>query len=81
MRGPALPRSFRHLFQPLFWRDKGGHVVAWENNAEGNPDVSASPRCQRVPATVEQAAWADDRGALIVPGGRLLFYNSRYELL
>ncbi len=45
--------------------DVDGHVVAWENNAEGNPDLSDDWRGQRVPPEVEQAAgeWWSEQGA------------------
>lgn len=81
MTDPVLPRdSFSHPYQPLFWFDQhsrplglvldvDGHVVAWENNADGNPDLSDDRRCQRVPPEVEQAArewWSEQ--PLVGPG-------------
>ena len=76
MTDPVLPRdSFSHPYQPLFWFDRhkrplglvldiDGHVVAWENNADGNLDLSDDWRCQRVPPEVEQAAreWWSEQG-------------------
>lgn len=69
MMDPALPRDhFGYPYQPLFWFDEQSgpigmvvhrehHVVAWENNAEGDPDVAENATCQRVPAEVAHAAW------------------------
>ena len=68
MTDPVLPRdSFGHPYQPLFWFDQqsrplglvldtDGHIVAWENSAEGNSEPPDEWRCQRVPPEVEQAA-------------------------
>lgn len=76
MTDPLLPRdTFGHPYQPLFYFDQDsrpiglvvdadGHVVAWENNAQGRPDLSDEWRCQRVPAEIEQAArdwWSHQR--------------------
>ena len=48
---PDLPRNrFHHPYQPLFWFDEqsravglvvdgDGHVLAWESDAKGDPDV------------------------------------------
>jgi len=71
MVDPALPQDeFGHPYQPLFWFDDDGrglglvvdgdgHVMGWENNAEGDPFCDGDPdraRCQRMPAAVEAAA-------------------------
>lgn len=71
----ALPRDeFGDPYQPLFWFDEEGrsiglvvdahdHVLAWVNNAEGNPRVEVDPGCRRVPEIVERAArdWWDQQ--------------------
>lgn len=74
MTDESLPRDeFGHPYQPLFWfdeasnaiglvRDGEGHVLAYRNNAEGDPMLSDPPQCQRVPEDVEVAAlrwWAE----------------------
>ncbi len=63
-----LPRDeFGHPYQPLFWfdersrpiglvQDEAGHVLAYENNAEGDPLLVDPPRCRRLPGDVEAAA-------------------------
>lgn len=78
MTDPNLPRDqFHHPYQPLFWFDDHSrpiglvvdgddHVLAWENNAQGDPDVIDKARCQRVPPAVERAArdwWAEQQSA------------------
>ncbi len=67
MIDPALPRdAFGHPYQPLFWFDQhsrpiglvvdaDGHVVAWENNAEGNP-LCPTTGLPPSPPAAEQAA-------------------------
>ncbi len=72
----GLPRDeFGHPHQPLFWfdhasrpiglvRDEAGHVLAYKNNAEGDPLLDDPPRCQRVPQDVDAAAlrwWAEQQ--------------------
>ena len=74
MADSRLPRDgFGHPYQPLFWFDEhsrpiglvvdaNGHVLAWENNAEGDP--RRQWKVQRVPLPVEQAArqwWAEQQ--------------------
>jgi hypothetical protein len=76
MTDPALPRDeFGHPYQPLFWFDDQSrttglvvddddHVLAWVNNADGNPAIELDQSCQRVPEAVEQAArhwWSKQR--------------------
>jgi len=68
MTDPELPRDeFGHPYQPLFWFDEGSratglvvddhnHVLAWVNDAQGNPQLDVEPSCQRVPEPVERAA-------------------------
>jgi hypothetical protein len=78
MTDPALPKDeFGHPYQPLFWFDEQSqtlgllvddddHVMAWVNNAEGNPEVKVDPRCQGVPEVVERAArdwWSQQSGS------------------
>ena len=78
MTEPGLPRDeFGHPYQPLFWfdstshpmglvRDEAGHVLAYQNNAEGDPLLVDPPRCQRLPEDVEAAAlrwWAEHQSA------------------
>lgn len=79
---PSLPRDeFGHPYQPLFWFDEASRpiglivdgddrVLAWENNAKGNPDILASPTCQRLPDIVEAAArqWWSNQVAPPLPG-------------
>ena len=73
----GLPRDeFGHPYQALFWfdaasrpiglaRDGAGRVVAYQNNAEGDPLLAALPCYQRVPDVIEAAArrWADQQPA------------------
>jgi hypothetical protein len=82
MTDPSLPRdAFGHPYQPLFWFDEASRpiglivdgddrVLAWENNAKGNPDILAGPTCQRLPDIVEAAArqWWSNQVAPPLPG-------------
>lgn len=78
MTEQGLPRDeFGHPYQPLFWfdatsrpiglvRDEADDVLAYENNAEGDPLLVNPPRCQRLPEDVQAAAlrwWAQHQSA------------------